>query len=272
MSRQDDDELVAQLVELGLTSAQGRVYAALLAVPGDRAPSIAARAGVSRTKIYEVLQALESSGFTTSSGDRKAVHRAIAPDVALPQWLESRERRRRLQRDEDERLAHTLVRALPRPVEDDEREDGEFETIVGERRTSAVFPQLGRRTAAALDVMQTPPFVQPRRQWNIVEAEALRRGVRVRVITSREGLGERARVAEAVRIGVELRVLERVPVKMILRDGEEAAIALRDPTPGHRRVTTWIVRQLDVVGALQTVFEREWERAAPVAADGSAGS
>jgi sugar-specific transcriptional regulator TrmB len=263
----NEQELARALSELGLTASQSRVYLALLSLGEERATRIAAHAGVSRTKIYELLQSLESYGFCRSEGHHGMVYRPVAPQVAIPQWLDGRERRRRLEAARDQELAAALVRELPAPPPFADGEDGAFEAVVGRTRTSAVLPRLGRRARRSLDVMQMPPFVQPRSAWNVVEAEAVGRGVRVRILNNAEGLKEVARVKEALRVGAEVRAAAAVPIKMIIRDGEEAAIGLSDAAPGSAGVTSVIFRHADLVGGLQRLFEEEWERAREVTVD-----
>lgn len=260
------EESVLQLTELGLTLAQSRVYLALLDTPGEKAVSVASRAGVSRTKIYDVLQALESYGFVASEGERGVRYRPLPPDVAIPQWLKGRERRRLQEREQDETLGGTLLDTLPRPRAEAEQPGAEFETVLGDSRVNAIFPALGRRSVRTLDVMQMPPFVQPRRQWNLVEAEARSRGVAIRIINDEAGMKERARVKEALELGAEMRVNRKLPIKLIVRDGEEAALSLRDVAASGSRagLTGLVIREPGVAAALQAVFDREWERARPV--------
>jgi sugar-specific transcriptional regulator TrmB len=261
-----DEGIVLQLVELGLTLAQSRAYLALLAHSPEKAANVALRAGVSRTKIYEVLHALESIGFVASESDRRAIYQAVDPAIAIPQWIQTRERKRRLEREHEGRLGERLVEALPRPDATTDAEDaGEpFEPIIGQTNSSAVLPRLTRRAHSRLDLMQMPPFVQPRKEWNVAEAEALARGVRVRILNDPAALREELRVREALSLGAEMRVEAAHPLKIIIRDGEEAAIALRHAPRRKSDITTLIVRQPDLVKALTEVFDRQWQAATPV--------
>jgi HTH-type transcriptional regulator, sugar sensing transcriptional regulator len=264
-----DDPLVGQLVELGLTLAQSRVYLTLLAASPEKASNVALRAGVSRTTIYEILQNLESFGFAVSEGIGRAIYRAVDPAIAIPQWLQTRDRRRLLERENDEALGNRLVETLPFTESEEAPEEAEqpFEPVIGEERSSAVLPQLARRAKHSLDIMQMPPFVQPRKEWNVAEAEALTRGVRVRILNDDAALDERPRVKEALVLGAEVRVEPRHPLKVILRDGEEAAIALRHAPRRRSDISTLLIRQPDLVRTLAEIFERQWSAARPVAAE-----
>jgi sugar-specific transcriptional regulator TrmB len=263
-----DEQNVLNLTELGLTLAQSRVYLALLDTPEEKAVAVATRARVSRTKIYEVLQTLESYGFVASEGEHGVRYRPIPPDVAIPQWLKGRERHRRRERQRDEELGQVLADELPALQAEVEMPSDEFETIVGDSRVSAIFPGMGRRAAKTLCIMQMPPFVQPRRQWNLVEAEARSRGVVVRILQDESGFKEPTRIREALELGAEMRLGRSLPVKLIVRDDQEVAMSLRDAASGGRTGPTGvIIRERAVVAALQAVFEREWVRARRVTLD-----
>jgi HTH-type transcriptional regulator, sugar sensing transcriptional regulator len=264
-----DDPLVGQLVDLGLTLAQSRVYLTLLAASPEKASNVALRAGVSRTTIYEILQSLESFGFALSEGGGRAVYRAVDPAIAIPQWLQTRDRRRLLEREHDDALGKRLVETLPFTETDEPQEEADqpFEPIIGEERSSAVLPRLARRAHHSLDIMQMPPFVQPRKEWNVAEAEALARGVRVRILNDAAALDERPRVKEALVLGAEVRVEESHPLKVILRDGEEAAIALRHAPRRRSDISTLLIRQPDLVRTLAEIFERQWSAARAVTVD-----
>lgn len=260
-----DDAAISQLVELGLTTAQSRAYMALLHTSPDRAGNVAARSGVSRTKVYEVLQTLESLGFVTSESEQRAVYGAVEPTVAIPQWLRTRERRRSLEGERDESLGERLMRSLPTPESHEESDSqSPFEPVIGNARSSAILPRLARDARRSLDIMQMPPFMQPRKEWNIAEAQALARGVQVRILNNVAGLKEEARVKEALRLGAEVRAEPEHPMKLVVRDETEAAIAVRHSPRRRRDVTSLIVRQPDLVRTLTELFRRQWESAAEV--------
>jgi sugar-specific transcriptional regulator TrmB len=262
------DSAVSQLVDLGLTTAQSRAYVTLLEASTEKAAEVAAQAGLSRTKVYEVLQTLEAFGFVTSESEQRAIYRAVDPAIAIPQWIESRERRRRLDRERDDALGGKLIDLLPRVEASGADEETEpFEPVIGNARSSAVLPRLAREAQTSLDIMQMPPFIQPRTEWNMAEGQALARGIRVRILNSAAGLREESRLKEILNLGAEVRVEPEHPLKVIIRDEVEAAVAVRHSPRRRRDVTTLIVRQPDIVRALMEVFQRQWEGASAVSLD-----
>ena len=253
---------VQRLVEVGLTPTEARVYVALLEVGHGRPAELAMRAGVPRQKVYEALHVLEEHGFCASEAGRVVQYRAVAADSAVPAWLRERENDRRLTAEREERLGAELVRHLPAPPSESPTSDVDstLETFVGPARTNEVLERMAAAAERTLDIVQPPPFVQPRSRWNIAEAAALQRGVRVRVIHTPEGLELPERVLGLLRSGGEVRVVEGLPMKMIVRDGVEAAVALVDPVTGKQRITSALIRHPALVAPLGALFESEWKR------------
>ena len=95
------------------------------------------------------------------------------------------------------------------------------------------------------------------------------RGVDVRVILSADATTDRRRYRELVEVAIAMRVLERPAMKLMLRDGAEAIIALRDPVTGELGVTSAVIRHPDLVRVLELHFGKEWRRAKPFAPAGA---
>lgn len=218
-----------------------------------------------RPKVYEALRLLEQRGFCTVAADRVASYRPVPAGVALPGWLRHREQERRLAAEADERLAETLLRLLPHAKEASAAPTLDFmEALFGRARTSDALEQLIGRSERSLDMIQQPPFLQPRSRWNLAEVAATRRGVHVRVVYTPEAIRERSRFTALQAAGGELRLRESVPMKLLVRDGVEAMISLRDPLTGQQGVTSAVIRHPDLVGPLQLLFDREWKDAIPL--------
>ena len=65
-------------------------------------------------------------------------------------------------------------------------------------------------------------------------------------------------------------MLAGLPMKLMVRDGEEALISLRDAGTGAQSVTTVAVRHPDLVAPLGTLFEQQWRKARALPADQAA--
>jgi hypothetical protein len=112
--------------------------------------------------------------------------------------------------------------------------------------------------------MLQPPFLQPRPRWNLMEAEAVARGVDVRVIYTPEAIADPARYRALAEAGGKVRLTDTIPMKLLIRDGEEALISLRDAHSGAQSVTSARVRHPDLVAPLLTLFMQVWRKAGPI--------
>ncbi len=247
------------LVELGLTQNEAKAYRALLGSSPATAAEVARLAGIPRQKVYEALGTLERRGFCTVSSERVASYLPVQADVALSAWLRRREHERRLVAEHEEQLADELIRTLPR-VRAHTREPSidYLEALFGRARTSEALERVIDKTERTLDMIQQPPFLQPRSRWNVAEVAAARKGARVRVLYTPEAIRDRKRYVDLEQAGGKVRVRDAVPMKLLVRDGVEAMISLRDPATGEQGLTSAVIRHPDLVGPLQLLFNREW--------------
>ena len=258
----DGAEATRLLTELGLTVNEARVYLALLRSESPTAAEAATAAGVPRPKVYEALQALEGRGFSKSIGGRVRRFVGVDPDSALRGWLSHREHERAEMSERDQIRVETLGRLLPAPAAEAGRQVADFiEAISGQVPTSKALDDLVSRARQTLNIMLQPPFVQPRPRWNVMEVEALERGVQVRAIYTPHALEDARRFEDILRHGGQARILAQLPMKLMVRDQEEALISLRDAGNGAQSVTTVAVRHPDLVAPLITLFEQQWKRA-----------
>jgi sugar-specific transcriptional regulator TrmB len=258
----DDAEATRLLTELGLTVNEARVYLALLRVESPTAAEAAAAAGVPRPKVYEALHALEGRGFSKSIAGRVRRFIPVEPETALRGWLSHREHERAEMSERDQTRVETLGRLLPAPASAARTEVAEFiEAISGQVATTGALDDLVSRARRTLDIMLQPPFVQPRPRWNVMEVAALERGVQVRAIYTPQALEDPRRFEDILRHGGQVRVLAGLPMKLMVRDHDEALISLRDAATGAQSVTTVAVRHPDLVAPLTTLFEQQWRKA-----------
>ncbi len=250
------------LTELGLTVNEARVYLALLRSESPTAAEAAAAARVPRPKVYEALQALEGRGFSKSIGGRVRRFVAVEPESALRGWLSHREHERAEMSERDQIRVTALGRLLPAPAAEAGRQVADFiEAISGQVPTTEALDDLVSRATRTLSIMLQPPFVQPRPRWNVMEVEALERGVQVRAIYTPQALEDARRFEDILRHGGQARMLAQLPMKLMVRDHEEALISLRDAGTGAQSVTTVAVRHPDLVAPLITLFEQQWKKA-----------
>jgi hypothetical protein len=251
-----DRELLTALAELGLTQNESRAYLSILTSTDATAAETAAAAEVPRPKIYEALANLESRGFCRSVGGRVRRYAAVDPEAALRNWLQHREEERRVLADRDEAQATFLIQRLPRPEEFPTVEIPDFmEAVSGRLPTTAVLEEVMDASQRSLHEMLQPPFLQPRPRWNTQEIEA---------IDTPAGIEDPHRYLPLLEAGGQVRVIDELPMKLLIKDDDEALISLRDAGTGAQSVTTARVRHADLVAPLEALFKQVWRKSKPI--------
>jgi sugar-specific transcriptional regulator TrmB len=255
------DSSAQKLVDIGLTLNEARCYLALLHIAPATAAEIANASGVPRAKVYATLKSLEQRGFCFPSGDRVTRFRAVDPELALAELTRAREHERRLAGERDRHLRSELAEALPAtPDHMPEDSDEIMQHTGGKDPTIKVYEGLISRTEGRVDIVHGIPMLQDPDRWNRAEVEALARGAQVRVLFPSSELAAEHRYEEVVEAGGEVRIARGSPLKLVVRDGAEALVALRNPAD-ELHPTCVAIRHADLVAPLQLMFSREWRRA-----------
>jgi HTH-type transcriptional regulator, sugar sensing transcriptional regulator len=262
------DAGIRGLTELGLTVTEARAYLALLDQPLMTAANVATRAGIARPKVYEALRLLEDRGFCKALAHESAtVFRPVPPTTALPHWVRQREHDRHLLGEREAALAEELAQMLPHPeIALPERRDlpTYLEAVVGRTQTADALEGIIDRAKSTLLHMTQPPWMQPRSQWNEAELRAVDRGVAIRTLYPLVVLDDVDRWQTLVDHGVEVRFLDEIPMKLVLRDAEEAMVSLRDPSTGEQSLSNVLISHRDLVAPLAILFEQAWSHAQPL--------
>ena len=89
VNRMISDEIVSELMQLGLNRNEAKAYRALASVGQSTARIIAQNSGVPRSKVYEVLYALQQRGLVRrAAGTNPSEFRAYEPHDAIPYLME----------------------------------------------------------------------------------------------------------------------------------------------------------------------------------------
>jgi sugar-specific transcriptional regulator TrmB len=257
--------LIESLAEFGLTLNQSRLYLSMLEGGSGTAHQLADRSNVPRTRVYEVLESLEKAGLCSARAERVAVYEAVPPEIALTEWAARRQQERRLADERDHHLRDVLLAKLPRFEPTESPLPVEFmEALVGTPRVVEVLEDEIATATERLDIVMAPPVFQPRERWNILETEAIERGVHVRVLYTADVVADPERFDKLLRAGGEGRVSSGIPLKIVLRDRVDAMVALRDGQSDASRFAVVRIKHPDLVAPLQLLFDREWRRGKPL--------
>ena len=252
------------LESLGVDPHAEVVYRALLGRPGTSSVALAETLGRAVREVEEDLAVLVDSGLALPSADRTYV--VAPPTVALGALITERRDGLRLAEQAlvslaEEHRATTSGREL----------SDLFEVVTGVDAIRHRFQQVQAAAASELRMFVTTPFIAVPIGQNAAEPAAADRGVRIRAILERAVFDEASATQEAIsslRRGLELRVVEQLPLKLVLADSDLALAALLvgpgdlDTEPG-----AVMLQRSGLLTALDVLFETMWKHAYPLTLD-----
>ena len=263
-----------RLQAIGLNAYEARSYLVLVGHPQFKALELAARARVPRQKIYEVLDSLVEKGFAQVVQERTKLFSAISPDQAVPSYLARRARELELELADQAKGATEMVHELMTAYTEGQGGRGtlDFLRVVSDPVQAAV--QFRRVLAEArtqyLEFSRPPYAVDPLDAAQVLQAR--QRGVSCRMLVEHGTLDAKHErfLAEYSAAGVEVRSIEKVPMKMAVMDGRRGLLALLDPVITRPAWTSVVFEHEGLAEAMTALFENYWNRGRAVAGAGKA--
>jgi hypothetical protein len=263
-----------RLQAIGLNAYEARSYLVLVGHPQFKALELAARARVPRQKIYEVLDSLVEKGFAQVIQERTKLFSAISPDQAVPSYLARRARDLELELADQAKGATEMVRELMTAYTEGQGGRGtlDFLRIVSDPVQAAVqFRRvLSEARTQYLEFSRPPYAVDPLDAAQVLQAR--QRGVSCRMLVEHGTLDAKHErfLAEYAAAGVEVREIEKVPMKMAVMDGRRGLLALLDPVITRPAWTSVVFEHEGLAEAMTSLFENYWNRGTAVAGAGKA--
>ncbi|MFF3613054.1 helix-turn-helix domain-containing protein [Streptomyces sp. NPDC002580] len=264
------------LQALGLGLTEEAVYTALLARPTASAPELARQTGLEESETTRILVGLSARGLVAIAAEAgstvpdsaahgaerpPARYRLTPPSVALAPLLV--EQRNALHRAETafSMLTEQYRSTAAHPA------GSVMEVVVGVEQVAHRFHQLQRGAQRELLVFLVgEPNAVPREDADASESSALDRGVDFRVVAAKDyldGPDVGRDVREAITAGLEIRLVDSLPLKMVVSDRERAMVPL-DMSDSGGEPSAIVVHRSGLLTALVHLFEKEWEQARPL--------
>jgi hypothetical protein len=254
-----------KLQQVGLNAYEARSYLVLMGHPQFKALELAARAHVPRQKIYEVLDSLVEKGFAQVVQERTKLFSAIDPSLAIPGYLARRGKLLQNELTEQARLASGLIDDLKNAFV--EGQDGrgtlDFLSLVSDPTQIAVhYRRMLTTVSGDYAEFSRPPFaVDPLDEQMVKDAAG--RNVHCRLLIEAGPIDDehRERLDEYRELGIEIRFLDRLPLKVALFDGKRGLVALLDPVRTRPSWTAVVFEHEGFAEAMAGLFESYWCRA-----------
>lgn len=253
-----------RLQQLGLNAYEARSYLVLVGHPRFKALELAARAHVPRQKIYEVLDSLVEKGFAQVIQEKTKLFSAVEPALAVPAYLSRRSQQLQQELTEQARMATGLVEDLNTTYSEGQGGRGtlDFLRIVSDQtQTAAQYRKMLSEVKNEYLEFSRPPYAVDPLDEQLVR-DARKRGVACRLIFQAGSIdGEhRHRLNEYLAIGVHIRFVESLPMKLALFDASQGMIALLDPVITKPAWTSLMFDHEGLGAAMKGLFEDYWRR------------
>ncbi|MFF4426512.1 helix-turn-helix domain-containing protein [Streptomyces sp. NPDC001549] len=243
---------------LGLDPDDERVYRALLGRPNSTAILLADLAVLPRAHVDTALSRLVEWGLVTRSADEQFT--AAPPAMALGALISQR-------RDGLRMAEHALVAFAEehRAAMTGNSISDLIEVVTGVDGIRHRFLQVQQAARTQVRSFITAPFVALSPDENTAEPMAIGRGVHFRAVLDRAVLGEPGIIDDAIeslRKGVQLRVADRLPMKLVLADADLGLVPLTVTPDGEPGAV--LLHRSGLLDALDALFETVWRTAHPL--------
>jgi HTH-type transcriptional regulator, sugar sensing transcriptional regulator len=249
---------------------------ALLRLGSAKSSLVAKEAGVPRSGIYQLIESLQEKGVVTRQpGGGPAVWTTPGRDKVLDR-LHTAMVAAQQERIEQLGLRTTLLRellaeSLPQPGEPDLPY---VHILTCPARLRDEHQRLFAHARHHVMAFNRPPYSTDAGGAFAVTVQALERGVAMRALYQSaqaddpEAVGFRASADAYRAAGVEARVVDELPVKLLVVDGEAAIVALENPSVADGGFpVTLLIEHPGFAALLTALFEQQWAAGRPYGED-----
>ncbi|MGW7366855.1 helix-turn-helix domain-containing protein [Streptomyces sp. NPDC054841] len=247
-----------RLAALGVPADDERLYRVLLARPDATVAELAAATGWDAARVRRRTRSLEKRGMLTRVPSRPVRFAPAPPDVVTEVLA--------LQRQEEIERARLAAASLTEEFRTVRRGEGgpAVQVLSGRDAIAQRFFQTQQSTRDEVLILDRPPYVaRPAEEQTSVQRRLMRRGVRYRTIYDQRSLdspGQLGLCRELALLGEDSRVLDEVPLKLVIADRRLALVPFVLPT--EREVM--VLQASALLDALVVFFEMLWHRAVPL--------
>lgn len=264
----DTSKHLRSFIEIGLTEREAKVYMTLLSGKMFTVLQLQEAVNIPRTKIYEVLNKLVSRNICVEKKlGKNKLYEAIEPKIALERVVESykKELERKEQLVEQVSEVFTPIfqnsKSIVNPLEFiDVMKDN---TQIHRRYTACV-----RNTKREMLTFNKGPYAcdtsERLHEQEDEEFKLLKRGGSCKDIYELRELKEvnwlLNSVKKSLKFGQQARVVEKIPIKMLIFDQEKVMLALQQPVPISNELTMIYIEHKQLAEACSILFYHLWDQ------------
>lgn len=245
---------------LGLDPVEEAAYRHLIGQPTLAAADLAHQLSLEVGEVSVALAALQAKGLVATSTRGTGQYVASPPAVALGSILVERQQDLRRAELELQALTEQYRSASERTITD------VVDVVSGPEAVAQRFAQLQRAAQREVLALVRADVAVVSAEANLEEDAALQRGVRYDVVVERELLtrpGFYAAALEAQQHGETVRVVEQLPLRLIVVDRELALIPLGSSRQSGS-TGALMVHPSGLLDSLLALFDFVWRDAHPI--------
>ena len=264
----DTDKYLRAFVEIGLTEREAKVYMTLLNGRMYTASELQKAVNIPRTKIYEVLNKMLSRGICTERKlGKNKIYEAIEPELALESIYSKYQNDLNRKKKLIDQLSEVFTpifensKSIINPLEFIEVMRDKVQ--IHRRYTNSV-----RNTKREMLTFNKGPYASdnPERlaEQEDEETKLLKRGGKTKNIYEFKEFREvdwlLESVKKTVRFGQEARVVENLPIKMLIFDDEKVMFPLEQPIEVSNDLTMIYIEHKQLANACRILFYHMWDQ------------
>ena len=245
----------------GLDDEVESVYRALVGYGASSVAQLAERLGLDTGSVAATVTALERQGLVAPVPELPGRYRAAPPAIALGALLSER----RYELKQAELAVESLTQEYRRNTTGAALRDL-VEVVTGVDAVRHRFDQLQLGAEQEMLALVTDVPVAVQGVDNDVEPVAVSRGVNYRVVLERSALeaqGGSLILSEALARGEQVRIVDKVPTKLLLADRSVAMLPLA-PLGAPGEPAAMVIRAGGVLEAMLGLFESVWAQGLPI--------
>lgn len=262
-----------KLIDLGLTEREAKLYLTLLEKKTFTALELQHIAKIPRTKIYEVLQKMIDRGICTQrSLGKKKIYEAVEPVVAFDRIIKKSETEFFESIENKKDIVSNLVKTLI-PIYDENKDNFnplEFiEIFKSKDQIQKKYIQMLQSTQQDLLTFNKGPYVCDNssrlNEQQTHESDLLKRGgvcrniYELHELVKHEWLMEY--IKDQVNHGQQAKVIDFLPIKMILSDSEIVSFPLPQTIGQSTDITLVFIKHRQLALACKMLFDYLWNQA-----------
>jgi HTH-type transcriptional regulator, sugar sensing transcriptional regulator len=259
-------ELIENLKYLDIPRREGEVFLALLQKNEFTAPEISKITSVSRTKSYEILQNLVKKGLCNESyRNGIKVFNCVDPKIVIENILSEYEKKKRVA----DELSVTLNEIFKKNGKVESSIDY-IEVLTDKEQIKEKWLTIQKNAKKELLGFSKQPYAinlddNIDKETDMIKNEVIVKGIYEYKNLTQEERSNLIKIIEIYnKMGEEVRIVEELPMKMIVIDETITMLALNDRVSLKPAITTIVVEHPGFALAQKDVFNCYWQKGIPI--------